>query len=415
MRLVVRPLDAQGDALDAWSPFRETRPLADLLFGTRTLGERLERALGASGRRPAEGESAARPALIDPRFIPEGPLGLEALNGIDPSSPGGVRLAVGRHTVGWILPSRVDPDATPVLPSGDAVSTLELPGSFLASPWELMARNADQVSRDLLDDPPSDAHPLDPLPPGVTVLGSYPVTAAPGVAEVVDPFVVLDARRGPIHLAAGAELRSHTRLEGPAWIGPGTRLLGGVFSALSAGPVCRLRGEIEASVVNGWCNKAHDGYLGHAVLGRWVNLGALTTNSDLKNTYGPVRVHLDAQRTVDTGQIKVGILLGDHVKTGIGTLLNTGTVVGAGSNLFGGGALPPRWVPPFSWGGGSELGVYRLDAFLEVAERAMARREQVLGPREREALVALWQATHGASGSGRAGEPSRPGDGTRAG
>jgi UDP-N-acetylglucosamine diphosphorylase / glucose-1-phosphate thymidylyltransferase / UDP-N-acetylgalactosamine diphosphorylase / glucosamine-1-phosphate N-acetyltransferase / galactosamine-1-phosphate N-acetyltransferase len=225
------------------------------------------------------------------------------------------------------------------------------------------------------------------------------------------PPVVLDAREGPIHLAEGVEVQALTRLEGPAWIGPGTRLQGGIFSSLSAGPVCRLRGEIEASVLNGWCNKAHDGYLGHAVLGRWVNLGALTTNSDLKNTYGTVRVPISASGTVDTGLIKIGVLLGDHVKTGIGTLLNTGTVVGTGSTLFAGGGLPPRWVPPFSWGAGGTLVPYRLEAFLDVAERAMARRERVLEADERQALAALWHAVHGEGASGSGPASGTSGDG----
>jgi hypothetical protein len=141
-------------------------------------------------------------------------------------------------------------------------------------------------------------------------------------------------------------------------------------------------------VLLGYANKAHDGHLGHAYLGRWVNLGAETTNSDLKNNYGPVRLWTpDGER--DTGTIKLGCLLGDHVKTGIGTLLNTGTVVGAGSNLYG-AAMPPRYVPPFSWGTGEALVPYRLEKFLEVAARAMARRDVELTPKLQRQLVAAW-------------------------
>jgi hypothetical protein len=396
MRLVLDLLDAPEDVPGAWSPFRETRPLADLVFGTRTLGARIERAL--DGAAPAGGDpdpTRGHPVVLDPRFVPEGPLGLETLLGSSPPDGGQLRLSANGRTVGWVLAVGAAPGDLPPAADVAGIPSLELPGTFLSSPWELMARNADRVTRDLLDDPPANAVRLASPPAGVQVLGAYPVTVASDRPASIDPFVVLDARRGPIHLASGVEIRAHTRLEGPAWIGAGTRLLGGVFSELSTGPVCRLRGEVEASVVNGWCNKAHDGYLGHAVLGRWVNLGALTTNSDLKNTYGPVRVHVDTEHTVDTGRIKVGVLLGDHVKTGIGTLLNTGTVVGAGTNLFAGGPLPPRWVPPFSWGSGDRLDVYRLDAFLDVAERAMARRDQALDAHEREALIALWRATHG--------------------
>lgn len=159
----------------------------------------------------------------------------------------------------------------------------------------------------------------------------------------------------------------------------------------SIGPTCKVRGEVADSILLGYVNKAHDGYLGHALLGRWVNLGAMTTNSDLKNNYGPVTVWTPTGPT-DTGLMKVGCFLGDHVKTGIGTILNTGTVVGAGSNLFG-GAMPPVMVPAFSWGSGSELTDYRLDKFLESAERAMARRRVVLTEDARALLERAWNDT----------------------
>jgi hypothetical protein len=120
-----------------------------------------------------------------------------------------------------------------------------------------------------------------------------------------------------------------------------------------------------------------------------VNLGAETTNSDLKNNYGSIRLWTPAG-PLDTGAIKLGCLLGDHVKTGIGLLLNTGTVVGAGSNLWG-AVLPPTFVPPFSWGSGAELTEYRIDKFLEVAERAMARRDVILSSALRGQLGLAWE------------------------
>ena len=154
----------------------------------------------------------------------------------------------------------------------------------------------------------------------------------------------------------------------------------------SIGPVCKVRGEVTDSVLVGYCNKAHDGHLGHAVLGRWVNLGAGTINSDLKNTYSPVRVRLP-RGDVDTGLLKVGSFIGDHVKTGIGTLLTTGAVIGAASNLFG-GRMPPQCVPAFSWGEGAELGEHQVDKFLATAEIAMRRRGVELSAGMRHVLTA---------------------------
>jgi UDP-N-acetylglucosamine diphosphorylase/glucosamine-1-phosphate N-acetyltransferase len=393
-----------------WVPFLATRPLQDRLHGTRTLGERVARAVARGMAQdpspPPASPGAARAAapgdgialVVDPRFVPDQPLPAEAARALAAGTPSVALLDDEGQVVARSDDAPVRTSTHPTNHGGGDAREGELrlpwPGHLLRSAWDLMHRNPARITRDLLEDPPAGALPLDPPPPGVTLLGSYPITAAPGVE--IDPQVVLDARKGPIHLSGGVRVRAFTRLEGPAWIGAGTQLTGGVLSEVSVGPVCRVRGEVECSILDGWCNKAHDGYLGHAVLGRWVNLGALTTNSDLKNTYGTVRVALDAARTEDTGLLKVGVLLGDHVKTGIGTLLNTGTVVGAGSTLFAGGeGLPPRWVPPFSWGSGDTLVPARLHATLEVAERAMARRDEALTPPEREALETLWEATHG--------------------
>ncbi|CAN5772357.1 putative sugar nucleotidyl transferase [soil metagenome] len=420
-------LDPDRDDGRRWAPFAEARPLGGLLFGTKSLSERIEDATGLEaagfpGAAPPgtragteeEEDTAEYEIRVDPRFIPDRRIPVEAIVArLRAGVHGPLELVTasgevaGAAEISSTTPSS-DRSATNAASGGADPHHFVIHGALLASPWDLMEQNGDRITRDLIDAPPATAQPLSPLPPGVFVLGSYPVTVGEDVE--VDPQVVLDTRKGPIHLADGVRVQALTRIEGPAWIGSRTRLQGGVFSNLSTGPVCRIRGEIEASVINGWCNKAHDGYLGHAILGRWVNLGAFTTNSDLKNTYGSVRVPLSASETEDTGLMKIGVLLGDHVKTGIGTLLNTGTVVGAGSTLFAGGSLPPRWVPPFSWCAGEDLTAYRLDAFLTVAERAMARRDVNLSESERAALVRLWEATHGSSGSdGKAGE-GKPGD-----
>ncbi|MBK8231439.1 MAG: hypothetical protein IPK72_12815 [Candidatus Eisenbacteria bacterium] len=166
----------------------------------------------------------------------------------------------------------------------------------------------------------------------------------------IDHGAVLDAREGPVVLAEGCEVEPHTWIKGPFFAGPRSRLLGGKIGSGSAvGLQCRIRGEVEASVALGFVNKAHDGFLGHSYLGEWINLGALTTTSDLKNNYSYVRLELNGVE-VPTGLKKVGSFLGDHVKTRIGCLLNTGTVVGLGANLFGDPAVAEKWVPDFAWG-----------------------------------------------------------------
>ncbi len=201
----------------------------------------------------------------------------------------------------------------------------------------------------------------------------------------IDHGALLDARDGAIVLDDGVEVGPHTWLKGPLYVGPGTRLLGGRLGGGSSfGPQCRLRGEVEATVALGYVNKAHDGFIGHSYLAEWVNLGALTTNSDLKNNYSNVSLQTPAG-VIETGERKIGSFLGDHVKTRIGCLLDTGTIVGIGANLVGEPAMPSKWVPDFAWGTKGE-DEYGLEKFLATAEIVMSRRGVTLDDAARRIL-----------------------------
>jgi hypothetical protein len=147
-----------------------------------------------------------------------------------------------------------------------------------------------------------------------------------------------------------------------------------------------VRGEISSSVFLGYSNKGHEGFVGHSVVGRWANLGAGTTTSNLKNTYGPVRLDLAGER-VETGRQFLGTLFGDHAKVAIGTQFNTGTIVGVGANVFGTGR-PPKFVPPFAWG---DAGVCSLDGFLAIAERVLPRRNVTVTDQVRAILERIYQ------------------------
>jgi len=171
-----------------------------------------------------------------------------------------------------------------------------------------------------------------------------------GKGTVIHPMVVLDAANGPIYLDEDVEVHPFTRIEGPCFVGKKSILLGAKCrEGNSIGPVCRVGGEVEESIIQGYSNKYHDGFLGHAYVGEWVNLGALTTNSDLKNDYGNVEVMLPGRRPIDTGSTKVGSLIGDHTKTSIGTLLNTGSYVGAMALIMATGKPLPKTIPSFAW------------------------------------------------------------------
>ncbi|MCB1183355.1 hypothetical protein KDM41_07970 [bacterium] len=210
-------------------------------------------------------------------------------------------------------------------------------------------------------------------PAGVHVRGDHGLWLGSGGVELA-PGTHVDTRNGPVVLDSGVRVGPHVALEGPLYVGRESRIKAGatVYGESSFGVGNRLAGEIGESTFGDFANKQHDGFIGHAVLGSWVNLGAMTTCSDLKNNYGEVRVDL-GDGLCDTGERFVGLLMGDHAKTAIGTLFNTGTVVGFATNIFGGG-MPPKHVPAFRWGGAAGCPPY-------AAERAAATGEIVLGRR----------------------------------
>jgi UDP-N-acetylglucosamine diphosphorylase/glucosamine-1-phosphate N-acetyltransferase len=194
-----------------------------------------------------------------------------------------------------------------------------------------------------------------------------------GVGVEVAPGVSFATETGPIVLDHGVRVMPHCHLEGPLYVGCGTVIKAGtrIYGESSFGIGNRLSGEIGETTTGDFVNKQHDGFIGHAVLGSWINLGAMTTCSDLKNNYGTIRVDL-GEGSIDTGRRFVGLLMGDHGKTAIGTLFNTGTCVGFGANVFGTG-MPPKFVPNFSWGADGRTRT-ELDKALATAEVVLGRR-----------------------------------------
>jgi len=201
----------------------------------------------------------------------------------------------------------------------------------------------------------------------------------------VGPHSVLDCSAGPIMIRRAAVVSPFTHLVGPIYVGAESVILGDRVAASSIGETSKIRGELSNTIVIGHSNKAHAGFVGHSYLGRWVNLGALTTTSNLKNTYGTVEMWTPAGAR-STGQQLLGTMFGDHVKTGIGTMLNTGTVLGTGANIFG-SVMPPKAVAPFAWGDKAPYDTFDLDKFLTVAERVMERRHVKLSDRARRLLA----------------------------
>jgi UDP-N-acetylglucosamine diphosphorylase/glucosamine-1-phosphate N-acetyltransferase len=187
---------------------------------------------------------------------------------------------------------------------------------------------------------------------------------------------VLNTTGGPIYIAKDAEVMEGSVIRGPFALGEHStlKMAAKIYGPTTIGPHCKVGGEVNNSVIFGYSNKAHDGFLGNSVVGEWCNLGADTNNSNLKNNYGNVKLfNYRSGKNEDTGLQFCGLIMGDHSKSGINTMFNTGTVVGVGANIFGGG-FPPTHIPSFSWGGAEGFEIHQLDKMFETTHRVFERR-----------------------------------------
>jgi UDP-N-acetylglucosamine diphosphorylase/glucosamine-1-phosphate N-acetyltransferase len=366
----------------AWAPFGGVRPVAELRAGIWRVRERWEQVLGLRAAvihgADCAGFSEDDEPPVDPASNVRGPAIVAAswfAPALDPIrlAPKTRRVVHRGEVVAWVIPEGAES-----LP--ESGSEQEIDGVRLTGAVSLLDARDQLLAVDCARFRPASGAP----PEGAIVLGNPADVITRGA--VVEPGVVFDVRPGPVILDQSAEVRHGARLEGPLYIGRGSKILGGEVRGSVIGPICRVRGEVADSVFFGYGNKAHDGFVGHSIVGRWVNLGAGTTTSNLKNTYSPVRLEVAGER-IETGRLNVGTLFGDHAKTAIGTLLSTGTVVGAGASVHGPGSVP-RWVPPFAWGlGGSRM---REDGFLSTAARVYARRDVAFTDTRRESLRSIY-------------------------
>lgn len=268
---------------------------------------------------------------------------------------------------------------------------------LISYPWDLILANGPELMRQCRDGG---------VQAGRVYAGAHLLNSAAihvGEGSVVKPGAVLDAEAGPIHVEGDVLIQPNAVLEGPCFVGersivrPGAVLRGGT----TIGPVCKVGGEIESSVVQSHSNKQHDGFLGHSFVASWVNLGADTVTSDLKNTYGSIRVSINGVG-VESGQHFLGAIVGDHTKTGIGTILPTGGVLGICANVFTHSGVP-KFVPSFAWLTEQGLTRYRIEKALDIARTVMARRDVELTPGEEALLRACEQEAFEVEAAGWAG------------
>lgn len=368
----------------AFEPFALTRPTSELRAGAVLLRERWEYALGlkaagiVSAPHLEHFEEPWSPSVVR-GALPKGSLVANsrfavALSRIESADV----YRAGERVVAVRLDRAVDakelagkPLSLEGLAKKGARAT-EVRGRWIEHVWDFIAHLSPMLNEDLYV-----------LCKGVKEPQRLVFLEQGGTIETQ---VFFDVSGGPVLVRQGATVQAFTRVVGPCVIGAGSTVGVDRISGSAIGEGCRVHGELSASILLGHTNKSHDGFVGHSYLGRWVNLGAGTTTSNLKNTYGTVQLWTpDGDK--DTGQQFLGAFFGDHAKTGIGTQLTTGTVIGAGANIYG-SDMPAGVVPPFAWGDGAPYETYRLDKFLEVARRVMERRNVTLSDRQVRQLTA---------------------------
>jgi UDP-N-acetylglucosamine diphosphorylase/glucosamine-1-phosphate N-acetyltransferase len=206
---------------------------------------------------------------------------------------------------------------------------------------------------------------------------------------------ILNTSSGPVYIGKDAEIMEGSAIRGPFALCQHStlKLNTKIYGSTVIGPECKVGGEVSNCVIFGFSNKAHDGFIGNSVIGEWCNLGADTNSSNLKNNYASIKLFNYSQnKSVDSGLQFCGLIMGDHSKSGINTMFNTGTVVGVGANVFGGG-FPVTHIPDFSWGGGQGFETYKQDKLFETAEKVFGRRGLKFNDTEKEILNEVFKLT----------------------
>ncbi|MDN5205204.1 GlmU family protein [Fulvivirgaceae bacterium BMA10] len=355
-------------------PLSFTRPLAGIRVGILTIAEKWERRLKVvASFLTEEYLSSKYPAKIekDNIFINGAVCPDEAMVKIIYALKEGQCL----YSKDLLLAFRGSKEKFDKLKVKESEGAIEHNEDFtiIDAVWKIFKKNAEQIhadfeliTKDTVSQPLKDKHTIIYGAENVFIEQGTKIRAA-----------IINAENGPVYIGKDTQIHEGATIKGPfalcegSFVNMGGKMRGGS----TIGPFCKVGGEVNNSVIFGYSNKGHEGFLGNSVLGEWCNLGADTNNSNLKNNYSNVRLwHYGEQDFKDTGLQFCGLIMGDHSKSGINTMFNTGTVVGVSANVFGAG-YNRKFVPSFSWGGGEQLTTYRKDKMYEVARSVMERRD----------------------------------------
>jgi len=376
-----------GPARTALLPFTYTRPVADIRIGILTIREKWEKHLGSTTTTLTEEYLSDKypmveleeNVMINASYLPNENL-VEIISNLKSNQA----VFKGNAVIAFFTndsQEEVDFDQYEIIEFTDDCLTVE-------HTWDIFAKNDAAIREDfalLTEDRTSQR-----ISKTVNVISPENIFVEEGAKM---EFVTLNASTGPIYIGKNAEIMEGSVIRGPFALcdEAQVKLATKVYGATTVGPHCRIGGEINNSVLFGYSNKGHDGFLGNSVLGEWCNIGADSNNSNLKNNYEEVKLwSFETESFTKTGLQFCGLMMGDHSKCGINTMFNTGTVVGVSANIFGSG-FPRNFVPSFSWGGASGLVTYQTHKAFEVAKIVMDRRHVVFTDQDKSILEHVFE------------------------
>ncbi|HUH52047.1 MAG TPA: GlmU family protein [Flavobacterium sp.] len=378
-----------GPRRKALLPFTYTRPVADIRIGILTIREKWETYLGSTTTTITEDYlsdkypmvETEQNILINASFMPT-----EELTELVKNLKENQAILKAEDIIAFYAADtqeEIDFDTYELIDFEGELLTLE-------NTWDIFAKNDQAIRADfaLL----TAGRDSEPIPSSVNVIAPEHIFIEEGAKM---EFVTLNAATGPIYIGKNAEIMEGSVIRGPFALGEEAqvKLATKIYGATTVGPHCRVGGEVNNSVLMGYSNKGHDGFLGNAVLGEWCNIGADSNNSNLKNNYEEVKLwSYESERFEKTGLQFCGLMMGDHSKCGINTMFNTGTVVGVSANIFGSG-FPRNFVPSFAWGGASGFMTYLPKKALEVAKVVMSRRHIELSEEDTKIMEYLFEET----------------------
>lgn len=367
-------------------PFVFTRPVSEIRFGILTIREKWEKALNQKLSYYTESylnqkfplKSEQENVFINGKICPDEIL-LNEIAALSENS--GICLA---NTL-IAFKGGKDFDEKEMLNKSRLV---EFPILAINHVWDIFSKNGEAIKLDF--EILTKGKKSQPISETNTIIGDKNLIFLEAGAIV--EASILNTKSGPIYIGTDAEIMEGSVVRGPLALceHSALKLATKIYGPTTIGPHSKVGGEINNSVIFGYSNKAHDGFLGNSVIGEWCNLGADTNNSNLKNNYGHVKLYnYVSGKQEDTGLQFCGLMMGDHSKCGINTMFNTGTVVGVAANIFGGN-FPPTHIPSFSWGGSDGFEPYKIDKLFETASKVLARRNMELSDDDKSILLEVF-------------------------